>query len=425
MKLWPLFFALGITMPLWGMEEQPLGDNEMAKIIANLDLSYTYYNFPPKDYNPAWPKPTQNYFKEWLEDDFAELRYGILVNHPEKEKLFTSNPFLKTLYIQFPALFTSGNLLGIIQTLLRVSLESNRKQHDPISDLSPLGWCSCENANLATRLLLILKQLEALTKNFPDKKNPLIITSFTSGRLLQDFALCAALLTQGYLNLTYNLIDHAYAPERKGSSEYLDPQVLQEAFTRLMRTILPTLYPGPQITFNFFGSADEYLTSKTPAAHLAQLVDPGENAYFLKSPSAAHANAFLVAYDTNAVALTPFDRAIRYLNPWVIGKIPLPQQNIIKDPRTPNTKIIDTLSKALPAPTITYYRNTFSEFKNIIDTKLHTNGLVFELVLKTITDHFLDYTDELFAEAKWEQVKLMPDISLFDQDLQAVAQAMH
>jgi hypothetical protein len=75
--------------------------------------------------------------------------------------------------------------------------------------LQILGMCTCNEAPLAKRFILILNCVEQLRKSTPTTEH-IIITSLGSDRLLMEYLLIKTLKAAGYQSITLNAIDQVY-----------------------------------------------------------------------------------------------------------------------------------------------------------------------------------------------------------------------
>jgi hypothetical protein len=75
-----------------------------------------------------------------------------------------------------------------------------------------LFWCTECSRDFTTerRLALIINFVYEIGKIFPDKNQKLVVTSFASGGLKQEFLTIATLLYLGYTNIQFNIIDIIY-----------------------------------------------------------------------------------------------------------------------------------------------------------------------------------------------------------------------
>lgn len=93
--------------------------------------------------------------------------------------------------------------------------KENIQKYQEFKQLIPpikiFGWCiNCPEAPLIKRIMLILLICEKIKKEFKPTDH-IVYTSYGSGRLFQDYLTIKSLTTQGYNNITINLIDKDYS----------------------------------------------------------------------------------------------------------------------------------------------------------------------------------------------------------------------
>lgn len=105
------------------------------------------------------------------------------------------------------------------------------------------------------------KIIDDLRTNHPDPSSPLVLTSFASGELYQEFVLLNKIHHRGYFNITINLIDHIYAKHKELDDSFFKCDESQKSalwqFTNYFDSIA---CHDPRYTFRiqFYKSASDY-----------------------------------------------------------------------------------------------------------------------------------------------------------------------
>jgi hypothetical protein len=140
-------------------------------------------------------------------------------------------------------------------------------------ETADFGWCDCDNAGGNARISFSNDVISHVSKSFPEKSQKIVITSYGSGSLLNEYLIVSELLELGFKNLDINLIDSVYGSPESDAYK-LSLQSDDSFFLLHYRSDLAPMISGQIKKFEtrvnsegligkirFFSNSEEYLQS--------------------------------------------------------------------------------------------------------------------------------------------------------------------